>query len=130
MFVQKLSSDKDLTERIRKAAIFTAPKHKPMNFSSTLSALRLLGFLEGCSFLLFALTMPVKYMLDIKWPNMVVGMLHGILFIAYVMFVFMVSKERKWDLKTQFWAYLASLLPFGTFVADAKIFKPEQQKDF
>ena len=100
-----------------------------MNFSSTLSTLRLLGFMEGCSFLLFALTMPVKYMMDIKWPNMVVGMLHGILFIAYVMFVFIVAKERKWDLKTQFWSYLASLLPFGTFVADAKIFKPEQLKN-
>ena len=45
------------------------------------------------------------------------------------MFVFIVAKERKWDLKTQFWSYLASLLPFGTFVADAKIFKPEQLKN-
>lgn len=102
-----------------------------MNFSSTLSALRLIGFMEGCSFLLiFAVSMPLKYAMAINWPNQVIGMLHGILFIAYVMFVYIVAKDRKWDLKTQFWAYLASLLPFGTFVADAKIFKPEQQKDF
>jgi integral membrane protein len=96
-----------------------------MNFSSTLGALRLFGFMEGCSFLLFALTMPVKYMMKIGWPNQVVGMAHGILFIAYVMLVFLVARERKWSLSTQFGAYIASLLPFGTFVADAKIFKPE-----
>ena len=95
-----------------------------MNFSSTLGALRLFGFLEGCSFLLFFVTVPLKHALDIKWPNMVVGMAHGLLFISYVLLVYLVAKEKGWSFKTQCWAYLASLLPFGTFVADAKIFKP------
>lgn len=94
-----------------------------MKLSDTLSYLRLFAFLEGCSFLLFALTMPLKYSFDIKWPNQIVGMAHGLLFIIYIVLVWMVSKEKKWSLMTQFWAYLASLLPFGTFVADAKIFK-------
>lgn len=94
-----------------------------MNFKSTLGALRIIGFMEGCSFLLFALTMPLKYFMHIKAPNQIVGMAHGFLFIAYVMLVFWVAKEKKWSFKTQFWAYLASLLPFGTFVADAKIYK-------
>lgn len=94
-----------------------------MKLSGTLAYLRLFAFLEGCSFLLFALTMPLKYYYDIKWPNQVVGMAHGVLFIAYVALVWMVSREKKWSVLTQFWAYLASLLPFGTFVADAKIFK-------
>lgn len=99
-----------------------------MNFSGTLNTLRLTGFLEGCSFLLFALTMPLKYVGGIAWPNMVVGMAHGILFISYVILVFLTAREYKWNLKTQFWSYLASLLPFGTFVADARIFKPALQK--
>lgn len=95
-----------------------------MNFSSTLGALRLLGFMEGCSFLLFALTMPLKRGLDIEWPNKIVGWAHGLLFITYIVMVFVVSREKKWPVATQFWAYVASLLPFGTFVADAKIFRP------
>lgn len=95
-----------------------------MNFSSTLSALRLFGFMEGCSFLLFALTMPVKYAMHITWPNQVVGMAHGILFISYVILVFIVSRQQKWSPIKQLAAYIASLLPFGTFIADAKIFKP------
>ncbi|WP_343636168.1 DUF3817 domain-containing protein [Fluviicola sp.] len=98
-----------------------------MNFKSALGALRIVGILEGISFLSFLVTMPLKYMMDITAPNKIVGMAHGVLFIAYIFLVFWASTETKWDTKTKFWAYVASLLPFGTFVADAKIFKPTQE---
>tara|TARA_B100000508_G_scaffold141092_1_gene146381 strand:- start:26968 stop:27258 length:291 start_codon:yes stop_codon:yes gene_type:complete len=94
-----------------------------MNLKSALGALRLLALLEGISYLLFALTMPLKYMYDMPMPNKIVGMAHGFLFIAYCAFVFIVNQDKKWSLATNFWAYAASLIPFGTFVADAKIFK-------
>jgi integral membrane protein len=94
-----------------------------MNLKTTLGALRLLALLEGISYLLFALTMPLKYMYEMPMPNKIVGMAHGFLFIAYCAMVFIVNQEKKWSLVTNFWAYLASLIPFGTFVADAKIFK-------
>jgi integral membrane protein len=97
-----------------------------MNFKTTLGILRILSLLEGISYILFAITMPLKYMYDILMPNKIVGMIHGFLFIAYCIFVFIVNQEKKWSLITNFWAYLASLIPFGTFVADAKIFKKEQ----
>lgn len=94
-----------------------------MNFKNNLGILRLLAVLEGISYLSFVITMPLKYAYDMPTPNRIVGMTHGILFISYVIFVFLVSRQKKWSLLTQFWAYIASLLPFGTFVADAKIFK-------
>ena len=103
-----------------------------MNLNSTLGVLRIIGFLEGCSFLLFGLTMPLKYMYEMPSPNKVIGMAHGVLFIAYVIMVFIVAREKKWTLAEQFWAYIASLLPFGTFFADAKIFRkylPENAED-
>lgn len=99
-----------------------------MNFSSSLGILRLLALVEGISYLAFALTMPLKYVFDIPAPNRIVGMAHGVLFIAYCIMVFVVNLDKKWSLKINFWAYLASLIPFGTFVADAKIFKKEQEK--
>ncbi|MGV3612525.1 MAG: DUF3817 domain-containing protein [Fluviicola sp.] len=98
-----------------------------MNFKSALGALRIVGLLEGISFLSFMVTVPLKRIYGIEEPNMIVGMTHGILFIAYVFLVFWASTETKWDTKTKVWAYVASLLPFGTFVADAKIFKPTQR---
>jgi integral membrane protein len=47
---------------------------------------------------------------------------HGILFMAYIGLVAVVAMRLKWKLGTTFWALLASLIPFGTFIADNKIF--------
>ena len=99
-----------------------------MNFSSNLGILRLLALLEGISFLSFAITMPLKYNYDILLPNMIVGISHAVLFFAYCIWVFIVNREVKWSFKVNIYAYLASLIPFATFVADAKIFKKEQEK--
>ena len=99
-----------------------------MNFKSTIGVLRVLALLEGISYLLLALTMPLKYYYEMPMPNKIVGMTHGFLFIAYCIMVFVVNQEKKWRQLTNVWAYVASLLPFGTFVADAKIFKKEQLK--
>ena len=97
-----------------------------MNIRTLLGQLRLLAIMEGISYLLFALTMPLKYVFDIPQPNYFVGIAHGILFIAYVLWVIVVANDRKWDFKTLFLAGIASLIPLGTFVADAKIFRKEQ----
>lgn len=99
-----------------------------MNFKSTLGVLRILAVFEGISYLLLALTMPLKYMYEMPMPNKIVGMAHGFLFIAYCIMVFVVNQERKWSFLTNMWAYLASLIPFGTFIMDAKVFKKEQLK--
>lgn len=88
--------------------------------------LRVFALLEGVSYLLLGITMPLKYQLDMGMPNKIVGMLHGVFFVVYCLLVFAVNRGVKWSLATNFWAYLASLVPFGTFIADAKIFKPTQ----
>lgn len=96
-----------------------------MNSFFTLNTLRILAIAEGISYLLFAITMPLKRMYEIEWPNKIVGMGHGILFILYVIWCYIVSKNRNWSVKTLLLAELASLIPFGTFIADAKIFKKQ-----
>src|SRR5690554_6719036 len=99
-----------------------------MNFSTSLGIVRILALVEGISYLALGLTMPLKYMYEMPMPNKIVGMAHGVLFISYCILVFVVNQEKKWSFMTNFWVYLASLIPFGTFVADAKIFKKEQEK--
>ncbi len=94
--------------------------------SKLLQFLRIIGLIEGISFLVILfLTMPLKYIWEMKAPNQIVGMGHGILFIAYCFLVVIVGYKFKWKLLTIFWALLASIIPFGTFVADKKIFKEE-----
>lgn len=92
--------------------------------TSSLDLLRFLAYLEGISFLLLlGIGMPLKYIYDMPLPNMVIGMVHGILFLAYCAWVYIVKLEQKWTLSKTFWAILAAFLPFGTFVADVKLFK-------
>ena len=96
---------------------------------SSLKQFRLIAALEGVSFiLLIALAMPLKYMFDMPTPNKIIGMVHGVLFVAYVFFLYQVASDRKWSLKKVAIAFIASLLPFGAFVLDAKVLKPEQEQ--
>ncbi len=91
---------------------------------SRVGVLRITAFLEGLSFLVILfVTMPLKYMYDMPGPNQMIGMVHGILFIAYIALVLMMKSEVKWSFMTTFWALVASIIPFGTFYADHKIFK-------
>ena len=91
-------------------------------FKTPIGRLRIIAFLEGCSFLLLGITMILKYKFDMPQPNYIVGMLHGVLFIIYIILVLQVAYIKKWKIITIFWAFLASLIPFGTFYADKKIF--------
>lgn len=91
-----------------------------------LKTLRLLAILEGISYLLLlGICMPLKYVWDIPEPTYPVGLAHGVLFVAYGIWVLIVTRQKKWSFKTMFLAGVASLLPFGTFVADKRIFQKE-----
>jgi integral membrane protein len=93
---------------------------------SKLKTFRIIAVLEGISFLvLLFIAMPLKYMMDQPLPVRITGMIHGILFIAFVFYLMMVKSELNWPPKKVFIAFIASLLPFGTFVLDAKVLKRE-----
>lgn len=89
---------------------------------SMLKKFRLIGLLEGVSFiLLLFIAMPLKYMYGMPEAVKIVGMTHGILFILYVMMLAMAAKDFSWEMKFNIQLFIASLLPFGTFVTDRKL---------
>lgn len=96
-----------------------------MKSAAILLQLRILAILEGISFISFGVTIPLKYVWDISEPNFIVGMIHGILFIAYCIWVVINHVKRKWSIKISSLLLLASLIPFGTFWADSKFLKKE-----
>jgi integral membrane protein len=49
---------------------------------TALGRLRIVAFIEGCSYLLLGFTMILKYKFSIPQPNYIVGLAHGILFVA------------------------------------------------
>jgi integral membrane protein len=86
--------------------------------------LRLIAHAEGISFLLILfVTMPLKYWLDMPNPNKIIGMLHGLLFVVYILVVIQGAINFKWGNKVTFLALLASIVPFGTFWVDSKYFR-------
>jgi integral membrane protein len=92
--------------------------------ATSLGKLRLLAIVEGISFLLILfVTMPLKYLFDQPLPNQIVGMAHGILFVAYCLYVLIAWREYKWSVGKTLLALIASVIPFGTFVADWKLFR-------
>jgi integral membrane protein len=78
---------------------------------------RILGWLEGASFLLLlGVAMPLKYLAgDPSWVR-AVGSAHGGLFMAYLLVSWFVGDELQWTARVRLKALLASVLPFGTFV--------------
>ncbi|MEO0895062.1 MAG: DUF3817 domain-containing protein [Bacteroidota bacterium] len=96
--------------------------------NTDIGRLRLIAFLEGISLLgILFITMPLKYGLHIEGPNMAMGMSHGVLFILYVLAVLIVVFKYKWPIKQTLFSLAASVLPFGTFWADKKYFKPAEE---
>lgn len=81
-----------------------------------------LAIAEGISFLIIlGITMPLKYIMNYGMPNKIIGMIHGALFIYYVIAVFLVKNQFKWNAKETFIALLASIIPFGTFYVEKKM---------
>lgn len=52
-----------------------------------------------------------------------IGMVHGILFVLYVVLAIYLKYEYKWSMKKLGLILVASLLPFGTFYSDYKWLK-------
>jgi integral membrane protein len=93
---------------------------------STLKKFRIIALLEGISFLLLlGIAMPLKYIYGLPVAVKIAGMAHGIFFIAFVFLLMQIRSEKNWSARKTALAFLSSLLPFGTFVLDAKVLKKE-----
>ncbi len=92
--------------------------------SSSLEKFRHIALAEGVSFLvLLGIAMPLKYMADMPMPVKVVGWVHGVLFILYVVVGAMAARAEGWSLGFSAVAFLASLVPGGTFWLDRRLAK-------
>jgi integral membrane protein len=90
---------------------------------TALGRLRIVAFMEGCSFLLLGFTMILKYKFSIPQPNYIVGLAHEILFVLYIFLLLQVSFLHRWSIFKMFMAFIASLIQFGTFYADKVLFR-------
>lgn len=86
--------------------------------------------IEGYSYLvLLFVAMPMKYLFGIPLAVKIVGMIHGILFIIFCFYLIKAWHETKWSIKENIIFFIASLIPFGTFLTKSKI-KTYELKSF
>lgn len=90
---------------------------------SVLKTFRTIALLEGVSYVLFGITMPLKYVYGILEPNFYVGMAHGLLFMVYCLIGLTCAIKFRWSFLFSVGVFLASLIPFGTFYLEAKYLK-------
>ena len=90
--------------------------------------LRFTGITEGISFLvLLLIAMPMKYYLGLPLAVKVVGWMHGVLFILYILAVLSAIKAMRWNWFDVLVALAASLIPFGTLLLDKSWKRKERE---
>ncbi|MOA22053.1 hypothetical protein D3C78_1425830 [compost metagenome] len=93
---------------------------------TAIGRLRFIGIFEGISFLvLLLIAMPLKYWADIPMAVTIVGALHGLLFVLYLLAVLNVWITNRWSFLKVVLAVIASFLPFGPFVLDKKLLRDQ-----
>ena len=91
----------------------------------SLHRLRVISLLEGISLLvLLGIAMPLKYMLHLPAAVRLVGMAHGILFIAYVLLLIQNAMAQRWSVGKVGLGLLASVVPFGAIYAERNWYQP------
>lgn len=86
------------------------------------------GHIEGVSYLLLLfIAMPLKKFFDLPEAVKVMGMIHGVLFIAFMLLIAKAFFKKTIDFKLSVILFLISLIPFGTFYME-KIMSKYQSK--
>ncbi|MBK5270200.1 MAG: DUF3817 domain-containing protein [Bacteroidia bacterium] len=92
----------------------------------TLHWFRRVAIAEGISFLtLLLIAMPLKYFAKMPLAVSIAGSIHGILFITFLVLAFEYKGETGKNLKWLATAFIASIVPFGTFILDKSLKKEE-----
>jgi integral membrane protein len=96
----------------------------PASTATPAGRFRIVAFWEGVSFLvLLLIAMPLKYAFDLPLAVRIVGMAHGLLFIAYLITLALAAKSLAKGRVAQ--ALLMSVVPGGTFWLEARLQEDE-----
>lgn len=94
--------------------------------ATTIGRLRLIAIAEGTSFLLLLfIAMPLKYLAGIPEAVRVVGMLHGLLWVAFVAALGHAWLTLGWPVRRLVLNLVGSVTPFGPFLLEASLRREE-----
>ncbi len=86
-----------------------------------IKAFKITAIWEGISLLLLLFfAMPLKYIWDMPQYVQTVGLIHGILFLLYIVFALLVFIKFRWKWPLLIIVLIASIIPFGTFYIEKR----------
>ena len=90
--------------------------------NNKINQFKIINLLEGLSFLaLLFIAMPIKYQLGEPLAVTVVGWVHGLLFIAYLISANAVAQHCKWPEKETIKIMVAGMIPFAFLFVNKKL---------
>ena len=97
---------------------------------TSLGRLRLVSYMEGISLLVLAgIAVPLKYWGGDPVLVRIIGPVHGILFLLFIVLTLSVGVERQWSFtKTTVKILISCFIPFATFYIDRHILRKEASK--
>lgn len=94
---------------------------------TALEIFRKVSLVEGVSaILLFLVAMPLKYLANMPQAVKVVGMIHGVLFLVFLLALLFVSIKDKWPIGKTLLGFVAGNLPFGAFWFEHRLRKESE----
>ncbi|PSL28155.1 DUF3817 domain-containing protein [Chitinophaga ginsengisoli] len=97
---------------------------------TSLGRLRLVSYMEGISLLvLTGIAVPLKYWGGDPVLVRIIGPVHGILFLLFIVLTLSVGVERQWSFtRTTAKILISCFIPFATFYVDRHILRKEASK--
>ncbi|MFD2518779.1 DUF3817 domain-containing protein [Salinimicrobium flavum] len=92
-----------------------------MTLDQQVKSFRWISIFEGISFLvLLLIAMPLKYIWNAPEMVQIVGMAHGLLFVAYILGALWLYRKLDWKFSTLMIICISSVLPLGPFYVEKK----------
>ena len=91
----------------------------------SLKTFRVIALTEATSFLLLLTASVLKRTADAAIGVTVLGPIHGLLFVGYVLIALNLKAEQDWSAKETGYILLGAVLPFGGYVVDRRLARRE-----
>jgi integral membrane protein len=98
-----------------------------VTLKTPIGCLRVVAFVEGCSFLLLlGVAMPLKYFAGLPLAVKIVGAIHGGLFLLFCAALLRAMLAARWSMLWAGVVFASSLVPFGTFLIDGRLRREDE----
>lgn len=92
-----------------------------------MKAMRYIALAEATSFLALLVASFLKHQDKGELGVSILGPIHGLLFIAYLVIALRLRPEQGWSNKVTFWILVGAVLPFGGYVVDWWLLRSSQE---